>query len=147
MDRIQAGYWWRFARYEIRDGVIRPVKGATCEQYDPWALFEAARDGFQRPRQGKRMMEPPYQELFALWQRIEDRYALPQWAGAGPEFNRRRISDGGTSMDFDAQMVTDWCSRFGLLGILPQCASSITLPARWGNIRRHFTDMAENPSR
>ena len=27
-------------------------------------------------------------------------------------------------MGFDAQAVTDWCSRFGLLGILPQCANS-----------------------
>ena len=43
MDRVQVGYWWRFSKYQIVDGVIFPADGATCERYDPWQLFDQAR--------------------------------------------------------------------------------------------------------
>lgn len=117
MDKIQVGYWWRFSKYEIRDNVICPVSRAGIEQYDPWELFDNAREGGRRPPQGKRMMELPYQQLLALDQQIKNPFK------------------------YDAGTVTEWCSRFGLLGILPHCASSITLPARWVTTESTPADM------
>ena len=35
------GQWYRFDRYEVRDGYIRPVPGAGGGEYDPWASFRA----------------------------------------------------------------------------------------------------------
>jgi len=54
------------------------------------------------------MIEHPYLALFALLEKIQD----PFQSGA--------------------ELITDWCSRFGLLGILPHRVHTITLPARWG---------------
>jgi hypothetical protein len=113
MDRLQAGYWWRFSKYEVRDGVIFPAGRATCETYDPWELFDRARAGDQQLRQGKRMAEPPYKQLFSLMKPTEG----PTWAGGG--------------IWYDVEAIIEWCSRFGLLGLLPHCAYAITLPARW----------------
>jgi len=116
MDKIQVGYWWRFSKYEIRDDVICPASKAALEQYDPWKLFDYAREGGIPALQGKRMMELPYQQLLVLEQQVKDP-------------NR-----------YDAGLITEWCSRFGLLGILPHCASSITLPARWATTGSNAAD-------
>jgi hypothetical protein len=116
MDTIEAGAWWRFSKYEVRDGVIFPADGATCERYDPWDLFNRARAGDQQSSQGKRIAEPPYQQLFSLIRQTPG----PAWAGGG--------------IGYDVEAIVDWCSRFGLLGILPHRAYAITLPARWTKI-------------
>jgi hypothetical protein len=113
MDTLQTGHWWRFSKYEVRDGVIFPAEGALCERYDPWKLFDRARAGDQQLPQGKRMAEPPYQQLFSLVRPTEG----PKWAGGG--------------VGFDVEAIIEWCSHFGLLGLLPHCAYAITLPARW----------------
>ena len=56
------------------------------------------------------MLDLPYQDLFELIQQNENPFRT------------------------DGQAFADWCSRFGLLGILPHCAHTITLPARWEDI-------------
>ncbi len=107
MDRIQVAYWWFFARYEIRDNAICPVADSPCEQYDPWELFDRACSGVSPSQRGKRMIDLPFQELFALVREIKNPFGA------------------------DAKLLANWCSRFGLLGILPHRAHTITLPARW----------------
>jgi hypothetical protein len=114
MDRVQVGYWWRFSKYQIVDGVIFPADGATCERYDPWQLFDQARAGDQQLLQGKRMVEPPYQKLFSLVKTTKG----PSWSE-------------GKGLGYDVDAIINWCSRFGLLGLLPHCAYAVTLPARW----------------
>ena len=32
-----AGQWWKFTRYELKDGYIRPAPDATLSEYDPWS--------------------------------------------------------------------------------------------------------------
>jgi hypothetical protein len=41
--RVTVGYWWRFAKYDLRDGYLRPARGARLEQYDPFesAVYES----------------------------------------------------------------------------------------------------------
>ena len=56
---VAQGLWWRFDRYEVRDGCVRPTRGARLEQYDPWDQYRAARDGDTR-------VDPPYAALVAL---------------------------------------------------------------------------------
>ena len=34
--------WWRFDRYEFRDGYIRPAADAECTLYEPWDLYRAS---------------------------------------------------------------------------------------------------------
>ena len=49
--------WWRFSRYELRDGYIRPAPDAKLEEYAPWDQHRSGRDARMRKEQ------PPYQEL------------------------------------------------------------------------------------
>jgi hypothetical protein len=56
---VAQGLWWRFDRYEVRDGCVRAARGARLEQYDPWDQYRAARDGDTR-------VDPPYAALVAL---------------------------------------------------------------------------------
>ncbi len=60
------GRWWRFGRYEVDDGVIKPAIGASLEVYNPW---ESHRMGT-----GRRVRQPPYCHL-ATW-RGADRSTL-----------------------------------------------------------------------
>jgi hypothetical protein len=107
MDKLQSARWWRFTKYEIRNDTILPVPEAKGEWYNPWEAFYDAREGRHQSPDGKRMMESPYGELFSLEQSNCD------------------------PLRYDAASILNWCSRFGLLGLLPHCATVITLPARW----------------
>src|SRR3954449_4786666 len=52
------GDWWRFDRYEIKDGVIRPAASARLEWYDPWLAY--------RQVQFQKGAAPPYADLLKL---------------------------------------------------------------------------------
>lgn len=98
----EAGKWWRFSQYEIRDGAIQPAEGATLGEYDPWAEYEVSR------QKGSGSAEPPYQSLARLVQQAS-------------------FTVDGTLRPESEAAVLDWCSRYGLLGIVPQQYE--TLPA------------------
>ena len=104
MDRLQAAEWWRFSRYEIRNGAIYPARRCCLQTIRPLGNVRTCAGGGSGLPHGKRMIEPPYQQLVAL-------YRTPQPSDT-------------------AATILEWCSRFGLLGILPHRAQSITLPAR-----------------
>ena len=97
------GGWWRFSEYEARDS----PKAARV------AL--GLRDHFRYIRPAPNA-------------------SLTQFdVGIGPQ-------DGGTAVDVDAIVKLDlnsedeilkWCAKYGLLGILPEQASLIRLPARY----------------
>jgi hypothetical protein len=97
------GGWWRFSEYEARDS----PKAARV------AL--GLRDHFRYIRPAPNA-------------------SLTQFdVGIGPQ-------DGGTEVDVDAIVKLDlnsedeilkWCAKYGLLGILPEQASLIRLPARY----------------
>ena len=101
--QLMSAAWWRFSRYEIRDGLIRPAPGATLEQYDPWQDWEASRvHGVGRG------FPPPYQSFVRL-----DRFVSLH---------------GSRLLEVGEREVLQWCARYGLLGTLLQ-EPSYWLPA------------------
>lgn len=109
-SRVIGGNWWRFSRYEIRDGrICAPEKGEP-KPYDPWSQYYASRSE-------RGTNEPPYQGLMRL---IRD-------LSLKPATNGRRYS-----LDRSGErQVLDWCAENGLLGILPFRVCSVTLHPRW----------------
>ncbi len=108
---VSAGYWWRFDRYEIRDGYIRPAPDARLERFDPWSEYREARAGHGAERR-------PYTDLLEL---VRDLVI-----GSAP--------DGDQILPLDPQgeeRLSRWCATYGLLGILPHRAHMVTLPPRW----------------
>ena len=117
------GAWWRASAYEIRSGFIRPCRGATFHEYNPWELFND-----EKQKRGR--SKSPYQSLISLVQK---------WI---PDAKRELgASDGGLGLrDRELRLRTDrgfgqevleWCSQHGLLGILLASAHSVVLAPRW----------------
>jgi hypothetical protein len=101
-----ASAWWRFDRYEIRDGRIGPGRRAKLKRYDPW---EARGDS--KPRQAGRpargLETAAYNELAAL-------------ASISPYSYKTQ----------DEARITAWCASNGLLGILLHQTQSVRLSPR-----------------
>src|SRR5262249_463554 len=57
---VAVGFWWRFSRYELQAGCIRPASSATLEWYDPWAAYRDSRE------RGAATQTLPYQSLLDL---------------------------------------------------------------------------------
>jgi hypothetical protein len=89
-----SGEWWRFERYEIRDGAIQPARGAHLEWYDPWASF----------RETKKYKDAasPYQGLLQLVAQFE-------FTSPGRLSSLNHVSQ---------KAIVDWCQTNGPLGIL-----------------------------
>lgn len=66
--------WWRFSRYELHAGCIRPAPGAPLVRYDVWDAYRKARSsgGGERPYDG---LFP----LFAARQTEPDVQAVLRW--------------------------------------------------------------------
>lgn len=101
------GLWWRFERYELRDGLICPAPGAKLEQYSPW-------DGFNMASPSR--SEEPYQRFLGL---IDDLKFEPEANGSVRP-----------TADSEARLLA-WCSEFGLLGVLVHEAIHVSLAPRW----------------
>src|SRR4051812_21030165 len=99
VERLEMGTesWWRFGRYEVRDGYIRPAPQAQLDEYDPWAEYHAA-------RRGRQEKPAPYQSLLSLLDEIT--------AAISPRDERR---------------IADWCNQYGLLGVLPHQVQLVSL--------------------
>lgn len=95
--------WWRFSEYEIKEGNILPRKDADLEEYDPWEEYLSSCSAAD--------LIPPYQSLITL---LRDVRFQPQEDGLGLIGQSQRE-------------ITQWCKRFGLLGLLPHVAISMTL--------------------
>jgi hypothetical protein len=116
-SNLWSGGWWRFDKYEIRDGWIGPAPNATLEWYDPWEAYHRSRL--------ETGVAPPYQHLLDL--------ALSLGAEWDSELGWILDQDL-LERDFESQkheLLLDWCNRFRLLGILPHSASRIDLPLRF----------------
>ena len=93
--QVTVGDWWRFDRYEVRNGLIRPAEGAGLERYDPWG-----------PGRGVRAGQPAYSALLNLAQGLE----FQPRPGPGP---LRELTPDS------AERLERWCGAHGLLGLLP----------------------------
>jgi hypothetical protein len=114
---LWAGGWWRFSRYEMRDGHIRPTANANLEWFDPWEIYRVSK--------WDKGTQPPYQSLLALMLSI----------GAHSSESRgwqldQSLQPGGGLPPVQEAKVLDWCSHFGLLGLLPHFTLAIGLPRR-----------------
>ena len=101
---LQSHGWWRFSRYEIQDGVIRPASGSHLMPYDPWIDFQQVRNQTNG--------QPAYGELVRL-----------VWALRRDPTGR---SPRGFSPESQAKILA-WCGRYGLLGVLLARWESVTL--------------------
>lgn len=110
MDMTLDANWYRFSRYEVRDGYIRPVEGARGRGYDPWEAYREARRG--GPGEWRRPAQGPHEELLRLVDRLELRPAERSTLALSPES--------------EAQLLA-WCNRHGLLGMLPHCTIMATV--------------------
>jgi len=54
-----SGLWATFGRYEVKEGLIRPVKGSTLRYYDPWI-------DFREPLDKNPVLHQPYQDLLDI---------------------------------------------------------------------------------
>lgn len=118
-----AGLWWRASRYEIwNHGYIRPVEGATFEQYDPWNEYTRT---WER-RSSNRLTR---QETGA-WRRVPYR----SLAEVGPP-TRSGESPSMTIEIWNERLrrIVAWCNEHGLLGILPHRALFAELAPRWSS--------------
>lgn len=129
-----SGGWWRFSRYEIRDGAIIPAEDARLEQYDPWETYRASKRDASVSR--------PYQSLIRLLLSLgafrdetHDMWRLErdgEFRTLNKNVSLRIPNKDLTFAPGEQQAIVDWCSRYGLLGILPHAAISIELPLRFG---------------
>ena len=100
--------WVRFDRYEIADGRIRVCRGAIPEFYSPRSEHEKLRNGANRLKS-----EPSaYERLLDIAQKIQS--STPDSAAE--------------------TLILDWCSEFGLLGLLHQDFVSLRIPGASGEI-------------
>jgi hypothetical protein len=98
------GTWWKYSRYEINNDIIYPSAGAELTNYEPWDYYEYQTMG----RDGENN-RPPYLELLDIAMKIK------QMVPRHPE-----------SMDANlAADITDWCAKWGLLGVLPHQVLSV----------------------
>jgi hypothetical protein len=105
------GEWWRFSLYELRDGCIRPAKGAKLEWYDPWPRFADTRK--LAIGQAPASAQPDYQSLLSLVHQLEYRPGHVRY----PDCLTQKSQD----------LILGWCQHHGLLGILLSRWEAISL--------------------
>ena len=117
MERVSfepsTGAWVRFDGYEIRDGLIRPRSRSEMFKYDPWALYRELLEAGEG--------SAPYVPLIAAVDDIE----------VGEDGKPTR-----PLKPREEDAILAWCRQYGLLGVLPHEALSVTLAARWDYVAR-----------
>ena len=122
-QRLQLGRWPRFDRYEVREGYIRPARGAALRWYDPWTGHEPSRAHSKRTPTG-------YPALLRLARECRLKPNRPQRPGTiRPHFGPRYALTAETE-----ESLCHWCSENGLLGLLLERTLSVTLPYRWKRV-------------
>ncbi len=130
---LAAGRWWRFSRYALKDGLIRPHPEATFEEYDPWVENAITPSGWAFSAgpvepgtiKKERLGEPgrTYLTLVDLLSRTGDFYEdYPRRSAL--RWQRRR----GPEVE---EAVLDWCAHHGLLGLLLDDVCQIRLAPRY----------------
>jgi hypothetical protein len=108
IKQVQApSVWWKFDRYEISNGVIRPAATAKLSSWDPWSRFNNVLGHYRTVR--------------TLW-------------GELAELDRNLSQDpvaSGTPSKENEKKILAWCNECGLLGLLPIRALSIELPPQY----------------
>ncbi len=123
---VVTGGWWRWTRYEIRDGCIRPAPGSRLESYDPRDIWLRTRPPAKSSNQ-RRSGEPPYQSLLRLLGELE--YRRP--GDAQLDFTPAQVDRLLAPLTDESEAkLLKWCAQYGLLGILLHRTVHITLAPR-----------------
>ena len=121
---VPTARWWRFSAYRLVDGYIRPARGAKLTTYDPWSENLNART---------KKRAPAYVVLLDLVKAFRLRATMEK----GVE------QSALTPESRDA--LLEWCSRNGLLGVLPHAAVRVTLAPRWERASQEGTGTIVRP--
>lgn len=95
---LATGPWWRFSRYEIVNGVVRPTEDAYAEEYDPWQDYLENR----RRGAGEGRVSAPYQDLIGVWRDVRGHDVDGSYGDLGLKQKKRLLR---------------WCRQHGLLGL------------------------------
>ena len=107
------GQWVRFDGYEILDGLIRPRPRSEMVEYDPWEMY--------REQLESKEGSAPYLPLIEAVGDVG--------MGEGGKLTR-------PLKPREEDAILAWCRQYGLLGVLPHEALSVTLAARWDYMKR-----------
>ncbi len=157
--KADVGCWWKFDRYEIKDGWLRPAKGSRFECYQPWDQYEETQND-NRPNGS-------YLPLLKLLRDLGVKHTKTNWLaahwlqdsngerrfeprsgiGISPIVDRKGFGEFGDDDNSERrltqlkmlppgaeELLCKWASCHGLLGILPHIAESVTLSSRWAHI-------------
>ena len=126
---LATGRWWRWTKYELRDGYLRPAPGARLHIYDPWKLWLQTRPVGRRSDQTDHEGGTPYRALLEMLNKLE----YQRDADGSPEFKPAQL-DGlfGVLTPASEQALLAWCAKYGLLGLLPHRVLQVILPSEAG---------------
>lgn len=120
---VATGRWWRWTRYEIRNGYIRPARGAQLRVYDPWKMWLESRPPATSSRR-RTLPETPYGSLLALSGELE--YRQPGDIPLDFKPGELNLMLAPLTADSESKLQV-WCALYGLLGVLPHRAVQVTL--------------------
>ena len=122
---------------EIRDPrrYVGPARGARLQSYDPREIWMRTRPPAKSSNQG-RSGEPPYQSLLRLLGELEyrrPRDAALDFTPAEVDFQLAPLSEESEAK------LREWCTQYGLLGILLHRTAQVTLAPRTGLHQVQYT--------
>jgi hypothetical protein len=119
--QIYESDWWRFERYELKSGKIRPARNANGGRYEPWKMYESSKVETKGIS--------PYAELLTLLNFLK--LAPPSnYKGICEFFAHEELIERARLTEEHEQAILDWCAKWGLLGLLSHKTSLIHLAPR-----------------
>jgi hypothetical protein len=125
---MTSGHWWRFDRYILEDGYIKPHPEAVLTSYDPWAAFWESR------QKGDKGGMSPYVSLASLVESLGGIHLLVDEITAKGKSLRRELDTRGT------ERLLAWCSSNGLLGLVFDEVRIARFAPRWSKSDNYFQD-------
>ena len=112
---LAGGRWWRWTKYQLLEGCLRPAPDAVLRCYDPFGTRPAGRSSAQAGKNST-----PYLSLLEMLRSLK--YVDNE------DFSPAEIGmPAGRLTAESEQAILNWCDRYGLLGVLPHRISQMTL--------------------
>lgn len=122
------GRWWRFDRYKLEDGFIKPHPEAVLTSYNPWAAYWKSR------QKGEKGGRSPYVSLVSLVEDLGGIHLLIDEFSAKGESLQRKLDERGT------ERLLEWCATHGLLGLLFDDIRLARFAPRWSKTDDYLHD-------